>query len=244
MRFALMVSTIVLVVLLGTCHGCLEHERNALLQLFSYFANGSSYIPNTADCCHWRFPDFYEGALGKLPLSECALKPTCSCYHNIFVDCNDTAGRVTDLVLDFMIGDLYLNTSLFLPFKGLRNLELTGLEIVGFAENEGFHKLSKLKNLESLDLSCNRLSIVSSEGLCELRHLRSLSLSNNDLNGSLPWCLANMTFLQNLDLSYNQISGVPISRFENLESLDLRFNILNNSFLSSEGLSFAFDDIN
>ncbi|EOY19733.1 Uncharacterized protein TCM_045039 [Theobroma cacao] len=51
----------------------------------------------------------------------------------------------------------YLNAFLFLPFKDLKSLYLPGNHIAGCVENEGFEWLSRVSNLETLDLSWNSL---------------------------------------------------------------------------------------
>ncbi|KAJ6355170.1 hypothetical protein OIU77_005710, partial [Salix suchowensis] len=119
------------------------------------------------------------------------------------------------------MGDWYLNATLFLPFQELNTLDLGYNYIAGCVANEGFERLSRLNKLESLDLGFNNLnnSILSSlKGLSSLKHL---SLWGNRLNGSID------------------TKGFErLSRLNKLESLDLGFNNLNNSILSSlKGLS-------
>ncbi|KAL2516778.1 receptor like protein 9 [Abeliophyllum distichum] len=141
------------------CLGCFEEERIALLRLKENinFPTGIS-LPSWVDyetkagCCHW------EG-----------------------VQCSNITGRVIQLDLygtrQPRLGDWYFNASLFLPFQELRNLSLGYNNLVGWIENEGFNKLSKLKNLEGLDLSWNSFvrNILSS--LSQLSSLKHLDLS-------------------------------------------------------------------
>ncbi|CAK7340459.1 unnamed protein product [Dovyalis caffra] len=146
-------------------HCCLEEERTGLLEIKAWInhPDGSSlpdWVENTdTDCCKWNG-----------------------------VQCDSTTNRVTKLNLfnereDRRIGDLYLNASLFLPFKELKSLGLGSSGLVGCSENQGFEVLaSELKKLEKLDLSGNTFndSILSSlQGLSSLKilNLRSTKLT-------------------------------------------------------------------
>ena len=116
------------------CHCCLEKERIGLLEIKAWInhPNGSSlthWVENKedGDCCQW---------------------------HE--VKCDNTTGRVVELSLPFtreywILGDLYLNASLFLPFKYLKSLHLAGNGLVGCFENQGY--------LPSI-LSCNKFMLV------------------------------------------------------------------------------------
>ncbi|GMP60355.1 hypothetical protein CsSME_00023257 [Camellia sinensis var. sinensis] len=93
------------------CHGCLEHERVALLQLKASSINHQNlYLlltwveawegETTTDCCKWER-----------------------------VKCNATTGRVIQLSLNsaenyWNLRDWYLNASMFLPFEELESLDL------------------------------------------------------------------------------------------------------------------------
>ncbi|CAK9159027.1 unnamed protein product, partial [Ilex paraguariensis] len=106
------------------CFGFWEEERVALLQLKASinYPNGPSlpswedrvevYNSMVSDCCYW------EG-----------------------VECNETTSHVIKLFLnstrDGSLGDWYFNASLFLPFKELRNLDLSNNQLVGWVANEG-----------------------------------------------------------------------------------------------------------
>ncbi|CAK9185208.1 unnamed protein product, partial [Ilex paraguariensis] len=105
------------------CFGFWEEERVALLQLKASinYPNGPSlpswedrvevYNSMVSDCCYW------EG-----------------------VECNETTSHVIKLFLnstrDGSLGDWYFNASLFLPFKELRNLDLSNNQLVGWVANE------------------------------------------------------------------------------------------------------------
>ncbi|KAL2545897.1 receptor like protein 56 [Forsythia ovata] len=166
------------------CLGCFEEERIALLHLKEdiNFPN-QMLLPSWVDyetkdgCCHW------QG-----------------------VECSNTTGRVIQLDLyGTRLEDWYLNASLFLPFQDLRNLSLANNNLIGWIENEGFDKLSKLKNLEALDLSINSFD-------------RNILLS-----------LSQLSSLKHLNLQYifrqgNTYSQERLSRLKKLQVLDFRYN--------------------
>ncbi|KAL2487573.1 receptor like protein 21 [Forsythia ovata] len=176
------------------CLGCFEEERISLLYLKENinFPNGIS-LPSwveyetKAGCCHW------EG-----------------------VQCSNTTGRVIQLDLYdiryWTLEDWYFNASLFLPFQELRNLSLGYNNLVGWIENEGFDKLSKLKSLEALDLRENSfdrniLSSLSHERLLGLKKLQVLDFSGN--HG-----------IKDIDV----LSVLELNDFISLEELDIRGN--------------------
>ncbi|CAA6660884.1 unnamed protein product [Spirodela intermedia] len=106
------------------------------------------------------------------------------------------------------------------------HLDLSGNYLIGSLLPE----IGKLKNLNTLNLSRNRLSgeIPSSIGDCQV--LEFLLLESNLFQGVIPWELSKLKGIQELDLSRNRLSGeVP----EFLEGLSLRR--LNLSYNSLEG---------
>ncbi|KAL2524688.1 receptor like protein 13 [Abeliophyllum distichum] len=198
------------------CLGCFEEERIALLHLKENinFPNGIS-LPSWVDyetkagCCHW------QG-----------------------VQCSNTTGRVIQLDLDgTRLGDWYFNASLFLPFQELRNLSLGDNNLVGWIENEGFDKLSKLTNLEALDLSGNSFdrNILSSlSQLSSLKHLNlsgTFDFSSRVFETSGHERLSGLKNLQVLDFSGNfginvidVLSILELNDFINLRELDISGN--------------------
>uniref|UniRef100_A0A6N2KNT5 Leucine-rich repeat-containing N-terminal plant-type domain-containing protein n=1 Tax=Salix viminalis TaxID=40686 RepID=A0A6N2KNT5_SALVM len=243
-RLCLVVIMIINVVVLiqgWRCHGCLEEERTALLQIkdaFNY-PNGKflSSWGKDANCCDWKQ-----------------------------VECNSSTLRVVRIDLSYSrgweVGDLLLNASLFLPFPELNSLNLYGNRIAGCLEKEGFERLSVLGNLETLQLGQNKFngSILSSLG--GLSSLKYLCLKNNEIKGAISVeGLNNLTSLRHLRISSNHIEGFksfhgalllhqalynlvftggedePL-KLSNLEYLELRGNRFDNSILSSfKGLS-------
>ncbi|GMP54759.1 hypothetical protein CsSME_00019819 [Camellia sinensis var. sinensis] len=113
-------------------------------------------------------------------------------------------------------------------------------------------KLLKLKNLISLDLSYNGLSLSINNSvnstltnfetirlascnlsefpnfLREQARLHSLDLSNNKIHGEVPKWLFNVgkDSLQNLDLSHNFLTSLEHLPWKNLQYIDLHSNLL------------------
>ncbi|GLT28977.1 hypothetical protein SLA2020_038730 [Shorea laevis] len=200
------------------CQGCMEQERIALLQLKQFFNDPRGLInwgrgKENLDCCRWKR-----------------------------VKCNPSSGRVIELNLDSIVASWsywYLNASLFRQFKELKKLNLAENGIVGFIENEDFHQLSKLSNLEFLDLSGNYFNSSILLSLSELSSLKSLNLAANDFQVPKHTNeLSNLRNLNVLDISFNSIESFESSqgeqnlRFVHLEVLDLSYNFFNNSVLS------------
>ncbi|KAA8526349.1 hypothetical protein F0562_008448 [Nyssa sinensis] len=181
------------------CLGCWEQERIAFLQIKVdiNFPNGISlqrWVDNeTANCCDWEE-----------------------------IKCSVDTGRVIQISLNGTreygrSGDWYFNASLFLPFEELRTLHLLENSLVGWLENEGFERLSMLRNLQVIDLSYNNFNINILSRLSGFPSLKYLSLRSNNF------------FLKG---STHFNSSERLSRLNNLEVLDLRWNYLNGSVLS------------
>ncbi|KAK6267560.1 hypothetical protein QUC31_011720 [Theobroma cacao] len=195
---------------------CWEHERIALLQLkpfFNYYYDlNNSVEEKGSDCCQWTR-----------------------------VECNTTTRRVIGLSLNYTRwseDQWYLNASLFLPFKELRSLFLQWNGIAGFVENEGFESLSRLHNLEVLDLSGNSLKNDILVHMGSLSSLKTLDLAGNKLKGTVHLQeLNNLTNLKNLNLDGNYIESLqPLYqgnetqlKLTNLEVLDLGSNLFRNN---------------
>ncbi|GKV33192.1 hypothetical protein SLEP1_g41728 [Rubroshorea leprosula] len=116
--------------------------------------------------------------------------------------------------------------------------------------------LSKLVDLEDLDLSNNSLLSLSNNGIgvnhsfpnlrflifssCNIHkfpsflrkaeRLEILDISKNKISGQIhKWEIEGMSSLYYLDLSYNFLTGIDLFGFGNLEIVDLRSNILQGS---------------
>ncbi|KAJ9163026.1 hypothetical protein P3X46_022748 [Hevea brasiliensis] len=200
----LWVSVVMLLFLQGAwwCDCCWEDERIALLKLKAYFnypnGNAMSSWEKIPNCCYWEY-----------------------------VACSPITRRVTSLYpwRDGRLGDWYLNTSFFLPFKELNDLSLEQINILGCVKNEGFERLWSLGNLESLDLSFNKFNNSILPSLSGFSSLKSLTLDNNRLKGKIN--IQELGALSNLEELH--LSGNQIIKFEALRGLSkLRKLILNN----------------
>ncbi|CAI9760106.1 unnamed protein product [Fraxinus pennsylvanica] len=160
------------------------------------------------------------------------------------VKCSNITARVIELNLYYArirrLGDWYLNASLFLPFDELINLSLEGNNLVGWIENEGIDRLSKLRNLEALDLSSNFFNRKILSSLNRLSSLKYLGFRYNSLRrknyGNSRERLFGLNKLEVLDFMGNNdisdgdiLSVLNLNDFINLKKLDLS----DNQFTSS-----------
>ena len=93
-------------------------------------------------------------------------------------------------------------------------------------------ELSKLDNLEILNLTDNRLSGNIPDALGDLTRLRRLQLSDNRLEGPIPTALGKLTNLQLLWLHINLLTGtIPaeLGELTNLEEMYLNNNKLTGT---------------
>ncbi|KAJ0089965.1 hypothetical protein Patl1_14703 [Pistacia atlantica] len=203
------VLLVMMLVSLG--EGCWEEERTALLQLKPFF-DSFNYLHNwvkNSKCCEWGM-----------------------------VACNNITHKVITLDLsttrDEKLGEWYLNASLFSPFQQLQSLDLSFNYISGCIENEGFERLSRLSNLEKLNLRGNNFNNNILSSLAGLSSLKYLDLGENRFKEAIN--IEGLHSLKVLDMSYNEIDTfVSPKGLSNLELIDLSGNKLNNSILSSLG---------
>ncbi|KAL0701704.1 hypothetical protein Bca4012_057826 [Brassica carinata] len=199
-KFFLGQSVIWAILLLGQLHGyksCVEKERNALLELKKYLISiteekdSDSVFPTwpsdtNSDCCRW------EG-----------------------VKCNRTSRRVIEIAF----GELYLkelsplNLSLLHPYEDVRCLNLSNYhgQFNGMFD-DGYKSLSRLINLEFIDLSWNIFNNSIFPFLNAATSLKTLFLRSNNMDGPFPAEeLKDLTNLELLDLSGNEFnSSTPI----------------------------------
>ncbi|XP_044471584.1 receptor-like protein 9a [Mangifera indica] len=173
-------------VCLGEC--CLDEERSALLQLKPFF-------------------NYYDSNYKRLELYNWVENSDCCAWER--VEC-DITGRV---IILYLFGESnqdleeprYLNASLFSLFQQLQRLYLNYNNIGGCVKNEGFERLSRLRNLEQLSLTGNKFNNSILSSLASLS-LKTLYLDENNLNGSINiqgfYSLKN---LEELDMSRNNI---------------------------------------
>ncbi|KAJ6737781.1 PROTEIN KINASE PLANT-TYPE putative-RELATED [Salix viminalis] len=100
------------------CHCCLQEERSGLLEIKTWFSHAGAGFYELEDwdkedlnCCNWGYR----------------------------VACDSTTNRVIELRLSSVNhdADLYLNASLFLPFKELETLYLGSNQLVGGLKDQG-----------------------------------------------------------------------------------------------------------
>ncbi|XP_011009849.1 PREDICTED: probable LRR receptor-like serine/threonine-protein kinase At4g36180 isoform X3 [Populus euphratica] len=221
--------------------GCLDEERIALLQLKDSlnYPNGTSlpsWIEADANCCSWER-----------------------------IKCDSSTGRVIALHLEEtrneVLGDWYLNTSLFLPFQQLNALALWGNRIAGWVEKKGGYELQRLRNLDYLDLGSNSfdngiLSFVEGfpslkslylyynrlEGLIDLKGslsgLEVLGFSGNNVNKLIasrgPSSLATLHFYNVTTYENSSKLLQSLGAFPNLTTLYLRYNDFRGRILGDE----------
>ncbi|KAH7861324.1 hypothetical protein Vadar_024601 [Vaccinium darrowii] len=121
-------------------------------------------------------------------------------------------------VLDLSLNSLNTTIKSLLRLKdfvNLKSLNLSYTSIKGFELFQGFETLSRLRNLEVLDLSFNEFNDSVLPSLSGLSSLKYLYLADNHLEGS----------------SHSNSFG-GLARLRNLEVLDLSQNLLNRTIQS------------
>ncbi|CAL8165732.1 unnamed protein product [Prunus armeniaca] len=146
-------------------------------------------------------------------------------------------GFATVSVLDTLdLSSNHLEGPIPMFIFNLRELKILSLPSNNFSGPFPLNSLQQLKNLSSLDLSYNRLSIDYNDinsSHSSFPHITTLKLVSSKLR-IFPNFLRNQSKLSTLDLSQNQISGeIPnwIWRLSNL----LQLNLSCNSLVSLEG---------
>ncbi|XP_057725003.1 receptor-like protein 9b isoform X4 [Arachis stenosperma] len=243
----LMGATVLMMIqIFGSSSGCFPEEKISLLEFKNSYSDDSllpSWVddPNSNNCCEWDR-----------------------------VTCDPSSNHVTDLSLHglyrngsmpnhYGVFDCYgspsLNSSLFLPFKELRTLNLSFNCFGDFIWNPDNRSTSTLETLETFDLSHNNLNegvleflfgltslknlilaannfvgLFPSKGICRLKQLEVLDLGGNDFEGTLDICLSNMSSLRTLDFSDNSLSGkISTSLIASLVSLE-HLSLYGNKF--------------
>ncbi|XP_031274382.1 receptor-like protein 9b isoform X1 [Pistacia vera] len=153
---------LLVIMLVSSGEGCWEEERTALLQLKPVFSS-KNYLQDwveNSNCCEWER-----------------------------VVCDNITSRVMKLELydvgDGKVGGWYLNASLFSSFQQLQSLDLSGNNIVGCIENEGFERLSRLSNLEGMNLARNNFNNSILSSLTGFSSLKYLYLFENRFKGAV-----------------------------------------------------------
>ncbi|KAJ6857687.1 hypothetical protein NC651_039184 [Populus alba x Populus x berolinensis] len=180
---------------------CLEEERIALLHL-----KHSLNYPNGTSLPSWIIAH-----------------PNCCDWERLW--CKSSTGRVTELILDSVrneeLGDWYLNASLFLPFQQLNYLSLMDNRIAGWVEKKGGYELSRLSNLETLDLGYNSFNNRNLSFVKGFSSLKLLYLDYNRLEGLID-LEESPSSLETLFLDGNNINKLVASKGpSNLSTLSL-----------------------
>ncbi|XP_041021879.1 receptor like protein 21-like [Juglans microcarpa x Juglans regia] len=132
----------------------------------------------------------------------------------------------------------------FEKLSSLRNLEILNLGYNFFHDNGILQSLGDLTSLKTLNFTSNLLEgYFPAQGwksLSRLENLEKIDLSHNYLNDDPLQSLVAIKSLKNLNLAWNQVTGSflvkdwkLLSRLENLEILDLSHNCLNDNALQS-----------
>ncbi|RID75042.1 hypothetical protein BRARA_B02111 [Brassica rapa] len=214
----------VMLLLLGQLHGyksCIEKERKALLELKEYLISTSQDGDR----------DFV------LPTWSNDTKSNCCLWEG--VKCTRTSLRVTEIAFGYLFLKEHslFNLSLLHPFDEVRSLDLSRCAFSAlFDDMEGYKSLSRLRNLEILDLSSNEFNNSIFPFLNAATSLTTLFLRNNYMNGPFPVKdslseLKNLTNLELLDLSVNDYNGsMPeFTHLKKLKALDLSGNGFSSS---------------
>ncbi|XP_052107830.1 receptor-like protein 9a isoform X2 [Arachis duranensis] len=207
----LMGATVLMMIqIFGSSSGCFPEEKRSLLEFKASYSD-DSLLPSWVDdpnsnCCEWER-----------------------------VTCDPSLNHVTDLSLHglykdgsmpnhYGVFDCYgspsLNSSLFLPFKELRTLNLSFNCFGDFIWNPDNRSTSTLETLETFDLSHNNLNEGVLEFLFGLTSLKNLILAANNFVGLFPskdnslsgkistTLIASLVSLEHLSLYGNKFEGV------------------------------------
>ena len=124
-------------------------------------------------------------------------------------------------ILNLSENNLNLDSILFESLVSLKTLNISKCNIEKIENSDVFAKLSKL---ESLDLSENLISFISSDLFKPLIQLKELRLNKNKLSKiDQPRLFLTLKDLELLNLSDNPISFIHSDTFINLNNLDRLF---------------------
>ena len=138
--------------------------------------------------------------------------------------------------IDLSWNDLYEKT---IPssISKLKNLEILNLSMTGIGGNIP-NEIGDLKNLKELVLYGNELNGEIPSAIGNLSNLEVVQLMNNNLSSGIPSSIGNLSNLKELNLSGNKLSGsIPdtIGNLSKLTTLDLSSNALSSEIPESIG---------
>ncbi|XP_047249858.1 receptor-like protein Cf-9 homolog [Capsicum annuum] len=135
-------------------------------------------------------------------------------------------------------GSCHVDVSLFSEFKYLSFLDLS-YNSTSFT-NENKVIFTWLESLDTLLLAA--CEVKELEFLRSAKQLGELDLSNNKLQGRIPdWAWSNWMFsMQSLNLSHNMLPSVDSIPLQHLDTIDLRYNLLQGSLPISPNLTRYF----
>lgn len=117
--------------------------------------------------------------------------------------------------------------------SSLKSLNLTHNDlksIISFTKNSSNSQKFCANDLAELDVSMNRISVVSKNDIQNFKSLRVIRLAHNNLSSLDSTMFANFAKLQIIDLSYNDLMTVPALLFQ--DSPDVRELYLQNNSIS------------
>ncbi|KAH0643918.1 hypothetical protein KY289_034892 [Solanum tuberosum] len=149
----------------------------------------------------------------------------------------NSIGNLSSTIEKFHIVDAHINS--LIP-KSIGNL--SGLTALIFQKNNltgGIPSdVGKLKQLQGLYLTNNKLQGHIPEAVCHLSNLVQLNLQVNELSGLIPECLGNLSMLQLLYLGSNKFSSkLPLElwKMSGLLYLDVSQNSIEGEVPSDIG---------
>ncbi|KAK8550169.1 hypothetical protein V6N12_038896 [Hibiscus sabdariffa] len=259
----------------GWTEGCLEEESVALFRLKPFFPfidyktidlgldldysldeygyKSGEEKEGSPDCCEWQRVECnpITGRVTHLLLNLTYELQSLSLSGNFIAGCVVSFESLSSELDKLEILDLssnHFNDSILASLSQLSSLKSLNLAenwFTGTNSNDGIKMLSKLKNLETLDLSSNSLGNNILSQLAGFTSLKSLRLQDCGLKGSIDMSeVGNLRNLKELYVMENEIESLGsvfhsnssgLARLNKLEVLGLSYNLFNNSIFSSLG---------
>ncbi|MBA0754626.1 hypothetical protein Gogos_005455 [Gossypium gossypioides] len=195
----------------GLCDGCLEEERFALFQLKPFFEfidykfqdldyGSKPEKESSSNCCEWERVECYpiSGRVTHLFLNyygynemhwylNASLFLPFEELQNLSLSFERLSSKL-DKLENLDLSENHFNNSILASLSelsSLKSLNLAGNVLTRSNPTNGIEMLSKLNNLETLDLSFNRLGNKILSQLDDFACLKSLDLGYCGLKGTL-----------------------------------------------------------